>query len=158
MKQKVYIETSVVSYLVARPSRSIVIAAHQASTAQFWDSLAEFEVYISDIVISEASKGDSSQAEKRLNALNNLLVLQLDDEAKELARKFIKFNVIPEKCPEDALHIAIAAVNGMDAIVTWNFKHINNPATRRAIREIVESQGWSCPELCSPEELLGDEI
>lgn len=158
MKQKVYIETSVVSYLVARPSRSIVIAAHQASTVQFWDSLAKFEVYVSDIVISEASKGDSSQAEKRLKALSNLLALQIDDEAKELARKFIQSNVIPDKCPEDALHIAIAAVNGMDAIVTWNFKHINNPTTRRAIREIVESLGWSCPELCSPEELLGDEI
>ena len=158
MKQKIYIETSVVSYLVARQSRNIVIAAHQAATIDFWNHLCDYEVYISDIVIQESAQGDPNQAEKRTQALNPLLVLQLDEQAKFLARDFIASKVIPDKCPEDALHIAVAAVNGMDVIVTWNFKHINNPVTRIMVREIVEKHGWSCPEICSPEELLGDEV
>jgi hypothetical protein len=66
--------------------------------------------------------------------------------------------IIPEKCPKDALHIAVAVSNGMDVIVTWSFKHINNTTLRRRIRQAVEQSGWNCPEICSPEEFLGDEI
>ena len=85
-------------------------------------------------------------------------VLKIDDEVKELARKFLLKKIVPEKCPEDALHIAVAAANGMDMVVTWNFKHINNPFIRKRIRQVVEEDGWSCPEICSPEEFLGDEL
>jgi predicted nucleic acid-binding protein len=158
MKQKIYIETSVVSYLVARQSRNIVIAAHQAATIEFWDLLGDYEVFVSDIVIQESANGDPDQAEKRTQALDSFPVLQLDEQARDLARDFIDSKVVPDKCPEDALHIAVAAVNGMDVIVTWNFKHINNPVTRIMVRKIVEKHGWSCPEICSPEELLGDEV
>ena len=85
-------------------------------------------------------------------------VLEIDDEVKELTRKFLTTNIIPEKCPEDALHIAVAAANGMDVLVTWNFKHINNPFVRKRIRQAVEDHGWSCPEICSPEEFLGNAL
>jgi hypothetical protein len=107
MKQKIYIETSVVSFWVARQSRNIarniVIAGHQAATLEFWDRLCEYEVYISDIVIRESAQGDPAQAEKRTHALNSFLVLQLDEQAKYLARDFIESRVVPDKCPEDAL-------------------------------------------------------
>ncbi|WP_256091549.1 type II toxin-antitoxin system VapC family toxin [Candidatus Thiosymbion oneisti] len=151
-------ETSVVSYLVARPSRNIVVAAHQASTSDFWSYLGDYVVFVSDIVIQEASKGDESQAKLRLQRIQAFQVLEIDDEIKELARKFLLGEVIPKKCPEGALHIAVAASNGMDVIVTWNFKHINNPSVRKKVREIVEAHGWACPEICSPEEFLGDNV
>lgn len=158
MKQRIYIETSVVSYLVARPSKNIVIAAHQASTSDFWSHLHDHEVFISDIVIQEASKGDKTQAERRCQMIDSFHVLEIDDEVKEIARIFLANKIIPEKCPEDALHIAVAAANGIDVIVTWNFKHINNPFIRKRIRQLLEERGWICPEICSPEALLGDEI
>ncbi len=82
-------------------------------------------------------------------------MLAIDNEVKELARSLLVGKAIPEKCPEDALHIAVAAMNGVDAIVTWNFRHINNPYTRKMIRNITESNGFACPEICSPEELIG---
>lgn len=158
MKQKIYIETSVVSYLVARASKNIVIAAHQASTLDFLDRLNDYDVYISDIVIQEASKGDKNQAKRRNQEIERFPVLEIDGEVKELARQFLAMKIIPEKCPEDALHIAVAASNGMDVIVTWNFKHINNPFIRARIRQVIEENGWQCPEICSPEEFLGNEI
>ncbi len=158
MKQNIYIETSVISYLVANTSKNLVIAAHQASTADMWKQIDKFDVYISDIVIQEASKGDKKQSCERLNIVEKIPVLKIDDEAKELARALLEGKAIPEKCPEDALHISVAAVNGIDAIVTWNFKHINNPFTRKMIRNIIESKGIGCPEICSPEELIGGNL
>ncbi|VEN74610.1 conserved hypothetical protein [Candidatus Desulfarcum epimagneticum] len=158
MKSKIYIETSVISYLTARPSKNIVIAARQASTVDFWNRLHEFEVFISDIVIQEALRGDKTQAKHRRRMIESFRALEIDDEIKEIARIFLLKKAIPEKCPEDALHIAVAAANGMDAIVTWNFKQINNPFIRIKIRQLLEEIGWACPEICSPEEFLGDEI
>jgi len=158
MKQKIYIETSVISYLVARPSKNIVVAGHQASTKEMWKTLDNYEPFISDIVIQEASKGDQTFAERRLKELEDFHVLRIDDEAKELAGKLIMGKAIPKKCPEDALHIAVTAVNGIDIIVTWNFKHINNPFTKMMVRQLIENEGYVCPEICSPDELLGDEI
>lgn len=158
MKQKIYIETSVISYLVARPSKNIVIAAHQSSTIDFWDRLHEYDIYISDIVIQEASKGDTTLAKNRCQLLDEFQILEIDDGVKEIARTILINKVIPEKCPEDALHIAVAAANGMDVIVTWNFKHINNPFIRKRIRQLLKESGLVCPEICSPEEFLGDEI
>ena len=155
MKQRVYIESSVVSYLVARPSKNIVVAAHQASTSDFWDRLDEYEVFVSDVVVDEVTRGDEAQAKRRVAAIETLGVLELGDEARALGRKLIADKIIPDRCPEDALHVAIAAANGMDVILTWNFRHMNNPFTRRRIRRAVEEFGWSCPEICSPEELLG---
>ncbi|MCP5008094.1 MAG: type II toxin-antitoxin system VapC family toxin [Planctomycetes bacterium] len=132
-----------------------MVAAHQASTLDLWEIIDDYVVFISDIVIQEASRGDKKQARYRLDILKNFQVLIIDDEVKELARSLLVGKVIPEKCPEDALHIAVAAMNGVDAIVTWNFRHINNPYTRKMIRSITESNGLACPEICSPEELIG---
>ena len=158
MKQKIYIETSVISYLVASASKNLVVAAHQASTADMWKQIDKFDVFISDIVIQEASRGDKKQSSERLNLIEKIPVLKIDDETKELARALLDGKAIPVKCPEDALHISVAAVNGIDAIVTWNFKHINNPFTRKMTRTIIESKGIACPEICSPEELIGEDL
>ena len=158
MKQKIYIETSVISYLVARPSINVVMAGHQMTTQDMWFTIDNYDVYISDIVIQEASRGDKKQSSLRLEVIESFKVLEIDDEAKDIAKALITGKAISGKCPEDALHIAVAAANGIDIIVTWNFKHINNAFTRMTIRQVIENKGYICPELCSPDEFLGDEV
>ncbi len=155
MGKRVYIETSVASYLTARPSRDIVVAGHQEATRSLWPKFgSEYEAYISALVYQEAGRGDPEQARARLAALQPFQMLDIDEETRLLAEKIIGDNGIPAQYPEDALHIAVAAVNGMDVLVTWNFAHVNNPFTRMRVREVVESEGYVCPEICSPDELL----
>ena len=155
MKKRVYIETTVVSYFTARPSRDIMVAGHQEATRDLWPELThKYETYISAIVYTEAGKGDPDQARMRLAAIEPFPMLDIEDEARFLAGKIIAGKGIPVDYPEDALHIAVAAVNGIELVITWNFAHLNNPFTRRAIRRIVEDEGDVCPEICSPEELL----
>lgn len=155
MKQRLYIETTVVSYLTGRATRDLVIAAHQEETRALWPRLlGEFETYISALVYDEASRGDPEAAQKRLDSVKSFPVLDVDDEAKVLASQLVSGNAIPKDNPEDALHIAVAAVNGVDVLVTWNFTHINNPFKRMMIRQVVENAGYRCPEICSPDELM----
>jgi len=156
--QTAYIETTVVSYYTARRSQDAVIAGHQEATIRFWELLGKaIEAYISDLVLQEAEKGDPEQAIRRLNAMAPFAVLDVEAKAQDLARILISYKAIPEGCAGDALHIAIAAVNGLELLVTWNFSHINNPITRILIRQCVENAGFACPEICSPDELLGGE-
>ena len=156
MKQKLYIETSVVSYLVAKPNRDLLIAARQQATAEFWSRLLslDFTGYVSTLVHQEAQQGDSEQARKRMSALSSLVVLDIDQEAQALAEQILAAKAVPAEYPDDALHMAVAAVNGMDVLITWNFAHLNNPIARIKIRQIVENNGYRCPEVCSPDELL----
>ena len=93
----------------------------------------------------------------RLAALEGFDELVIDDDARELAGALVSGAAIPSEYPEDALHLAVAAVNGMHVVVTWNFRHLNNPFTRMMVRQVVENSGYACPEICSPEELLGDD-
>jgi hypothetical protein len=155
MKKRIYIETTIVSYYTARSSRDLMIAGHQEATRDLWPELSiKYETYISALVYEEASKGDSGQAKIRLAAIKPFPMLDIDDEVRSLAGNIITGRGIPANYPEDALHIAIAAVNSIDVVVTWNFAHLNNPFTRRAIRRIIENEGYLCPEICSPDELL----
>ena len=154
--QKIYIETSVISYLTARPSKNIVIAGHQIVTKDFWEQIDINNTFISELVLLEAGKGDEVAAKMRLDAIDSLKKLPIDEDCKKLAQVLIDKKAIPEEFPEDALHIAVASVNNMDVIVTWNFKHINNPATRKSIKHAISEAGYNVPELCSPEEFLGD--
>jgi predicted nucleic acid-binding protein len=155
---KVYIETTVVSYYTASFSRDLVTAGHQQATRDFWVKAGkDFEAYISALVVAEAGKGDQIKAKQRLEAIASFSVLDIDSEAERLAGSIVAGGGISDKFPEDALHIAVAAVNGIDVIVTWNFAHLNNPFTRMMIRQIVENEGYICPEIVSPDELLGEE-
>lgn len=155
MARRAYIETSLVSYYAARPSRDVVVAGHQEATRELWSRFgSEYEAYISALVYEEARRGDPDQAQTRLEALRPFRMLDIDEEARTLAEKIIAAGGIPRTYPEDALHVAVAAVNGMDVLVTWNFAHLNNPFTRILVRRIVENEGYACPEICSPEELL----
>jgi predicted nucleic acid-binding protein len=160
MKQKLYIETSVVSYLAARRSRDLLIAARQEATAELWSKLHSSGLtgYVSTLVYQEARQGDPEQAHQRVDALSSLTVLDIDQEARALAEQILAAKAVPAKYPDDALHVAVAAVNGMDVLITWNFAHLNNPIARLRIRQIVEDSGYRCPEVCSPEELLETDL
>jgi len=155
MKKRVYVETTIVSYLTARPSRDLMVAGHQEATRELWPELAaRYENYVSALVYEEAGRGDPEQARMRLAAIEPFPMLDIDDEARALAEEIIAGGGIPADYPEDALHVAVAAVNGIDVVITWNFAHLNNPFTRIMVRQIVEGVGYQCPEICSPEELL----
>jgi len=155
MKTKVYLETTVVSYLTGRGTRDLIVAAHQEETRALWPRLtSDLEAYISALVYEEASRGNPEQAQKRLAAIEAFSVLDVDDDAQELASRLLSDKAVPEEFPEDAIHIAVAAVNGIDIVLTWNFAHINNPFKKMLIRQAVENAGYRCPEICSPDELM----
>ena len=155
MKKRIYVETTVVSYLTAKPSRDIIIAGHQEATRELWPELSvQYDTYVSALVFEEAGRGDHDQAQMRIAAIEPFPMLDIDNEAQSLAEKIIAGKAIPTEFPEDALHIAVAAVNGIDVVITWNFAHMNNPFIRKMVRRIVENEGYQCPEICSPEELM----
>jgi predicted nucleic acid-binding protein len=157
MKPRVYIETTVVSYYTARPSRDLVVAARQQITRDHWPRIqAEFECYISALVLQEIGQGDPQASRERLAAVSQIPVLRIDDAAEELAARLVKAGPLPRQHAEDALHIALAARNGMHYLLTWNLAHIHNAQMENDIRMVVERHGYQCPVICSPDELLGD--
>ena len=157
IKPTVYIESSVISYLVSRPSRDVVIAGRQAISHDWWENHRHrFELRISALVEEEVSRGDSSTAHRRLALIEDIPSLAISDEAANLAKLLLTEGVVPEGSMEDALHISVAAAQGADYLLTWNFKHINNAEMKSAIFRVVESYGFTCPQICSPEELGGN--
>lgn len=155
MKQRVYIETSVISYLTGRPSRDMVIAAHQELTRQWWDTRASsFDLLISELVREEAAQGDVGASRKRMAVIEGVPVLGISNEAVLLAEQLTLSGPIPREYAADALHIAIAAANGVEYLLTWNCKHLANATHRNKIETVVEEAGYSCPVICTPEELM----
>lgn len=158
MKPKVYVETSVLSYLTARPSRDVVIAGHQQVTREWWDTCtARFDLVASELVLEEASAGDDQAARERLEILHTIALLEASEDALTLARELVSSGPIPQKAAEDALHIAIAVTNGVEYLVTWNYRHIANATTRSQIEAVCRSAGYQPPIICTPEELLEGE-
>lgn len=158
MKRRVYLETTVVSYLTARPSRSLVSAAHQQVTIDWWETRRhEFEVVVSELVLREAEAGDPVAAKRRLEALEGLPQLLLTEEALELANAFVAQGIIPAKVAEDGLHIAVATVHEVDYLLTWNCTHIANPEIQARLAAFLTRRQRFLPFICTPEELLGGE-
>lgn len=154
MQESVYMETSVISYHTAKASRDVVTMARQAITQEWWESARKnFQVYVSALVVQEAIAGDAEAADKRLALIQDLPVLEINTEAEKLAAHLMRKKLLPENSAEDALHIALATVHGMEYILTWNFKHINNATMKTKIRIEIESLGYECPVFCSPEEI-----
>src|SRR5512140_2650874 len=130
MPPRVYIETSVVSYLTSLPSRDIVVAAHQQVTHAWWATRERYDLYVSEVVLAEAGSGDPLAAERRLSALANLPILMITGGVGNLAGHFVNEGALPRKAFVDALHVAAAAVHGMDYLLTWNCAHIANAQIR----------------------------
>ena len=156
MGLKVYIETTVVSYLTSRPSRDLIIAAHQQLTQEWWDQRrGKFDLYTSQLVIQESSAGEAAMSQKRLDALEGIPLLSINQEAVALARAFVEKGPIPEKAGVDALHIALATTHGMDYLITWNCKHIANAEMQIGVAKVSREAGFEPPVICTPEELFG---
>lgn len=155
MKPSVYIETSVVSYLTGRPSRDVIVAGRQALTVEWWDTRrSRFDLYVSALVVAEAEDGDPEAVRRRLAAMEGLPAVTISDEARTLARQLVHGGPMPKEYPEDALHIAVCAVHGIDYLLTWNCTHLANASLRRQVERLVEQVGHRCPMICTPEELM----
>ena len=158
MKPRVYLETTIPSYLTAWPSRDLVRAAHQQITRDWWDRRrAEFELYISQAVLRERRAGDATAAAERLKILQDLPLLEQTEEASRLAQALVDRVPLPERAAVDALHVAIAAVHGMDYLLTWNCTHIANATLRDPIESVCRANGYEPPAICTPDELLAEE-
>lgn len=154
-KETVYIETTVIGYLTSRPRQDVMVAAHQQATHEWWQTAVDrFELFVSQLVVQECSAGDQQAAEERLNAIESFTLLPTTADAERLAAELIQGHAVPETQPEDALHVALAAVNGIEYLVTWNFRHIANASVRSAIERICREAGYEPPIICTPEELM----
>jgi hypothetical protein len=147
-------ETSVVSYLTARPTLDMLTTVRQRATQEWWEKRRKsFDVFISRLVWKEAEQGDDEAAKRRLKILKPLRWLQVRRDTAELAQVLVRSGAMPEIAKDDALHIALAATHGMDFLLTWNFTHINNAATEEQIKAVCEGQGSHCPVICTPDQL-----
>ncbi len=156
MKKKVYIETSIVSYLMGRSSINLIVAAWQNLTIEWWEKRRNvFDLYTSELVIEEATRGDMEAAQKRLKALEGIPLLKLTEPVVKLSQKLIANGALPSKAINDAVHIALAAVHGIDYLLTWNCRHIDNAEIKPLVRAIIISEEYKYPEICTPQELLG---
>ena len=155
-KATIYIETSIISYLAARPSPDLITAAGQQITAKWWQEYrGSHNIVTSALVVTESGEGDPAAAKKRLDFLKGVPVLRITEEAIELARALTKDKrALPRKAEADALHIAIAAVHNADYLLTWNCRHIDNPSTKPIVRNICAVYGYVCPEICTPFEIM----
>ncbi|MBF0461844.1 MAG: type II toxin-antitoxin system VapC family toxin [Magnetococcales bacterium] len=154
MKPRLYLETSIVSYLAALPSRDLVVAAHQQITHEWWaEQRHQYELFVSALVIQEMSMGDRNAAQRRLSLVESIPVLTINDEAILLGEQLQKCAMLPAKADADALHISLAAFHRMDFLLTWNCRHIANGRTRRTIDEALRAQGMVSPIIVTPEEL-----
>ncbi|MFA7241690.1 MAG: type II toxin-antitoxin system VapC family toxin [Sulfuricellaceae bacterium] len=156
MKRKIYVETSVISYLTARPSKTIVGAAHQQITLAWWERRSDYELLVSQSVRQECAAGDPGAAQKRLAALESMAVLAITEDMIRLAESLIALSIIPARAIEDALHIAVSTLHHVDFLLTWNCRHIANPVIQEKIAAYLEQQGLFLPIICTPEELLGE--
>ena len=158
MRHSVYIETTIVSYLKAWPSRDLVRAAEQQLTREWWDvQRPKFDLYTAELVLIEAAAGDAEAAEERLVVLRNLPLLETTERALQVADALLASAALPETAERDALHVGVAADNGMDFLLTWNCRHLANAMLRDRIEEVCEQAGLRPPKICTPEELTGDD-
>jgi len=156
MKLKIYIETSVVSYLTSRTHRDLIIAGQQQLTRAWWESGAQnHELYCSYVVWEEAARGDHEAATKRLACLESLPEIPVTDATIELADLLLKAGALPVEAFADALHVAVCATNGIDILVTWNCKHIANVTMYDVIDRVCREAGYEPPRICTPVELWG---
>ncbi len=154
MKPKVYLETSFLSFLTARPTRDVVMSAMIKQSKDWWeDERNNFELFVSDLVGLEARAGDAHAAQRRQVVFLTISALVADPHARSLADFFVSNMALPTNASADALHIAIATVNQLDYLLTWNCRHIANAVMRPKLEALCLAKGHHCPIICTPPEL-----
>ena len=153
--KSVYLESSVVRYLAARPSRDLVVAGNQQVTREWWETRrGECELFVSEVVVAECAAGDSTAASERGEFIADLPVLEITEEAEALADVLLAAMALPQKAALDALHIGLAAANGIDILLTWNCAHIANPFMLPQINAACLEYGVTPPTVCTPLQLI----
>ena len=155
-RKTVYVETTVVSYLTARPTADLVDAARRKVTVDWWETRRErFDLYASQVVVEEVSGEDREALMRRLAALAHVAVLTVTEAAEALARELVRRSAVPAPAHNDALHVAVSAVHGVDYLLTWNHRHLNNAETKPIVRDVCAGFGRVSPEICTPGQLMG---
>ena len=153
-KPSVYVETTVIGHLVGRILPDPIVAGRQSVTRNWWQTAtAKCRLLVSRFVVDECAAGDTEAAAERLAVVNLLEFLDATTEGDALAEELMAGHAVPKTEPRDAAHIALAAVSGVQYLVTWNFKHIANAATRVSIESICRKAGYEPPIICTPDEL-----
>jgi hypothetical protein len=154
--ETVYLETTFISYLVARPSRDLLVAAHQQAIQEWWAiRRGDFECCVSQVVIDEVSVGDPAEVQKRLAIISGLPALEITEDAESLTQVIMAGGILPPQAVRDAAHVAVAAVHAVDFLLTWNCRHLANAQIARRIALVYEWVGYRMPTICTPEELMG---
>ncbi len=155
MKSKVYIETSVISYLTSRPSNDLRAMANQSATIEWWETQrAKYDLVISEFVLAEAGIGHPDAAARRLEAVKDIMELRVSEEVQKLGKALIARGALPARAEMDAYHVAAAAVNGIEYLLTWNCTHIANAHIRPKIEMVCRTSGYEPPIICTPDELM----
>lgn len=154
MKPRVFIETTIPSYLTARPSRDLVRAGDQQTTRDWWARRDEYELFISELVLLECRGGDPTAAADRLAVLEGVPILDPHPDVDSLVKALVRAVPLPPKATSDAFHIAMSAVHGLDYLLTWNCTHIANAVLRPRIEVACRALGFEPPVICTPKELL----
>jgi hypothetical protein len=154
---RIYIESTIPSYVVARPARDLIQAAHQQTTRDWWDlKRAKHELFTSQVVLDEIASGDKEMARQRIELMTGISLLDLTDEANTLTKTILGSGVVPANADRDAAHIALATVHEMDILLSWNCRHIANAAIQAQLRRLAEKSGYALPVLCTPDGLTGE--
>lgn len=152
--ETIYIETTVVSYLVANPSRDSILAAYQQLTRQWWQNERHrYKCVTSEEVLREAALGDAEMIVRRAEALAGMPVFIVDDAGRNLAREILVGKILPPTAASDALHLAMASLNQVNILLTWNCRHLANPHLLRRLREFMTQRKLTLPEICTPIEI-----
>ncbi|RJP33983.1 MAG: DNA-binding protein [Phycisphaerales bacterium] len=152
--QTVYIETTIISYLTARPSRDLIRAAHQQITREWWENdRHRYELFTGQMALIEAAAGDPEAAADRLAVLHELPLLMDSADVPALAQALISATALPAVAGRDAVHVATAATTGMDYLLTRNCRHLANASLRDKISAVCRAEGFRAPIICTPEEL-----
>ncbi len=154
--ETVYLETTIVGHIAGRLLSDPFTAARQRTTRDWWqDAANSYALYVSQLVVDECSGGDPTAASERLALIETLPFLQTSEEVDDLSAALISAKAVPLSEPRDAFHIAISAVNGVNYLLTWNFKHIANASLRGRINQVCRDAGFEPPVICTPDELSG---
>jgi predicted nucleic acid-binding protein len=155
MKPTVYIETTIVSYLTAWPSRDMMRLIHESLTQKWWaDERSSFDLCISQVVVDEISRGDPVAAADRLKAVEKIRLLPLNEDIARLAGELAKALAIPARAKSDAAHLAAAAFHEVSYLLTWNCRHLANAVFADRIEQTCQNAGYNAPRIVTPQQLL----
>ncbi len=154
MKLTVYIETSVIGYLTSRLHSDPIVAGQMLETRKWWsETRNSFELFTSELVVEEASRGNPNAAAERLKILSEVPFVPITDSCTHVASALLLGHALPEKARVDALHLAICATNGIGYLATWNCRHLANATLQEKIKQICLASGYNSPVICTPPQL-----